>query len=102
MHGIDENTKAVGEWVVLRNTEDHTSEVFRGNIKIPDSYYQNERVGKGVVISIGRDVKDILKEGDTVYYDLHAVEGDDYNFRGTDSPGEYVILKVDAILYRSV
>jgi len=99
MHGLNENSKAIGDNIILRNVE-HDPVVRRGGIELPESYARNHRVGKAEIVSIGGDVPEYFNKGDIVVYDLNAIYGDKIHDHGTYRVGEYVILSYDAIIYK--
>lgn len=100
MHGINETTKAVGKNVIIKNVEDYDSTLRRGKIEIPDNYALNHRVGKAKVVSVGSEVDVNIYPDDVVVYDLHAIYTDQAHARGTTKSNEFLILHIDAILYK--
>ena len=68
--------KAIGNYILIEKIEPKTKKV--GGLLITEKLDTNNRYIKAKIISIGDKVQ-VLKDGDTVYYDKTRETGVDYN-----------------------
>ena len=68
--------KAIGNYILIEKIESTTKKV--GGLIITEKLDSDNRYLKAKIISVGDKVQ-ILKDGDTIYYDKHRETGVDYN-----------------------
>jgi co-chaperonin GroES (HSP10) len=68
--------KAIGNYILIEKVESTTKKV--GGLIITEKLDSDNRYLKAKIISVGDKVQ-ILKDGDTIYYDKHRETGVDYN-----------------------
>jgi co-chaperonin GroES (HSP10) len=62
--------RAVNHYVLVQKHKIETKKV--AGLEITDKFDSDNRYLKATVISVGNQVKDVIKEGEVVYYDRHA------------------------------
>ena len=68
--------KAIGNYILIEKIESTTKKV--GGLIITERLDSDNRYIKAKIISVGDKVQ-VLKNGDTIYYDKHRETGVDYN-----------------------
>ena len=68
--------KAIGNYILIEKVESTTKKV--GGLIITEKLDSDNRYLKAKIVSVGDKVQ-ILKDGDTIYYDKHRETGVDYN-----------------------
>ena len=68
--------KAIGNYILIEKVESTTKKV--GGLIITEKLDSDNRYLKAKIISIGDKVQ-VLKDGDTIYYDKNRETGVDYN-----------------------
>jgi|TARA_R100000084_G_C4555826_1_gene102226 co-chaperonin GroES (HSP10) len=82
--------KAIGNYILIEKLSNKTKEV--NGLLLTEKLDSDNRYVKAKIISCGNLVE-VLKEGDTIYYDKHRGNGVDYNDKIY-----YVIKDLDVIL----
>jgi co-chaperonin GroES (HSP10) len=96
MHGLDENSVAYGTKVIIKNVPDD-NRFIKGGIYLPQMKLENDRLVKGVVISIGREAMgEGLNVGDVVLYDMWSKFG--YRGVASDKVDDFIITNVENIM----
>lgn len=62
--------RAVNFYVLVRRHKVESKNI--GGLEISDSLDSDNRYLKATVVSVGNQVKDVIKEDEVVYYDRHA------------------------------
>lgn len=97
MYKMNDNTKAVGDKVVLKNLEQNPDRYTVGGIHMPLNY-ENCKLVKAMVVSVGPEAeKEGLKPGQVVMYDKHSIFSE--TGKGTEKEGEVVVCKTHGIQY---
>ena len=69
--------RAVNFYVLVKRHKIESKTI--GGLEITDNLDSDNRYLKADVVSVGDKVKDVIKEGEVVYYDRHAGHVIDYN-----------------------
>ena len=84
--------KAVGRKVAIEKIDKYT-ERYYGDIYIPTKFELNTRLSRGKIVSVGKDCKYNIKEGDIVMYDTMSVFNEEGDIVITND--ENVIIKIE-------
>jgi co-chaperonin GroES (HSP10) len=69
--------RAVNFYVLVKRHKIESKNI--GGLEITDNLDSDNRYLKADVVSVGDKVKDVIKEGEVVYYDRHSGHVIDYN-----------------------
>ena len=96
---LNSKSRAVNQRVVIEVLQQRRRERLVDGILVPDQAYENGRLVKGRVISIGRNaLSENLNVGDVVLFDKHSIFAEHGFSEGTEQKGEFVVTNVENVI----
>jgi co-chaperonin GroES (HSP10) len=96
---LDENTRALGDLVIIQNVVQDVTRYTHDGIYIPNQYMENNKAVKGKVLSLGpKAAEEGLQVGDIVLYDKHSIFAQEGATVGTEKENKIVITRVENVI----